>query len=80
MRDDSLLLSDDASGMIYRITYDGATGQATPFVPQPCPMLDQAARGTNVPLAMATRDQPLAAAAGHVIATGNLVGTFGEPK
>lgn len=28
----------------------------------------------------ATRDQLLAAAAGHVIATGDLVGTYAEPK
>ncbi|MBB4088157.1 YbhB/YbcL family Raf kinase inhibitor-like protein [Sphingomonas carotinifaciens] len=52
MRDGSILLSDDANGVIYRITYDGATGQAAPLAPPPGPMLDQAARGTNVPLAL----------------------------
>ena len=52
MRDGSILLSDDANGVIYRITYDGATGQAAPLVPPPGPMLEQAARGTNVPLAL----------------------------
>ena len=52
MRDGSLLLSDDANGVIYRITYDSATGQAAPLAPPPGPMLEQAARGTNVPLAL----------------------------
>ena len=52
MRDGSLLLSDDANGVIYRITYDGATGRAAPLAPPPGPMLEQAARGTNVPLAL----------------------------
>ena len=53
LRDGSILLSDDANGVIYRITYDGATGQAAPLAPPPGPMLEQAARGTNVPLALA---------------------------
>lgn len=52
MRDGSILLSDDANGVIYRITYDGATGQAAPLSPSAGPMLEQAARGTNVPLAL----------------------------
>ncbi len=52
MRDGSILLSDDANGVIYRITYDGATGEAAPLAPPPGPMLEQAARGTNVPLAL----------------------------
>jgi len=53
MRDGSILLSDDANGVIYRITYDGASGQAVPLAPPPEPMLEQAARGSNVPLALA---------------------------
>ena len=52
MRDGSILLSDDANGVIYRITYDGATGQAAPLNPPAGPMLEQAARGTNIPLAL----------------------------
>lgn len=52
MRDGSILLSDDANGVIYRITYDGATGQAATLTPPPGPMLEQAARGTNVSLAL----------------------------
>jgi len=52
MRDGSILLSDDANGVIYRITYDGATGEAAPLAPPPGPMLAQAARGDNVPLAL----------------------------
>ena len=52
MRDGSILLSDDASGVIYRLTYDGVTGQAAPLAPPPGSMLEQAASGTNVPLAL----------------------------
>ena len=51
--DGSILLSDDANGIVYRITYDGATGQAAALAPPAGPMLEQAARGTNVPLALA---------------------------
>jgi Raf kinase inhibitor-like YbhB/YbcL family protein len=53
LRDGSILLSDDANGVIYRITYDGATGKVAPLAPPPGPMLEQAARGENVPLALA---------------------------
>ena len=52
MRDGSLLLSDDANGILYRITYDGAVGPAAPLAPPAAPMLAQAARGTNRPLAL----------------------------
>ena len=51
--DGSILMSDDANGVIYRITYDGATGRAAPLAPPAGPMLEQAARGENVPLALA---------------------------
>ncbi len=60
MRDGSILLSDDANGVIYRITYDGATGQAAPLAPPAAPMLEQAARGNDVPLAL-TRPEARAA-------------------
>ncbi len=50
MRDGSLLLSDDANGVLYRVTYDGAQGGAAPVAPPAGPMLEQAARGSNVPL------------------------------
>jgi hypothetical protein len=53
MRDGSMLLSDDANGIVYRITYDGATGRAASLAPPPAPMLEQAARGNNVSLALA---------------------------
>ena len=52
MRDGSILLSDDANGVLYRISYDGARGQAAPYAPPAAPMLQQAARGSNVPLAL----------------------------
>lgn len=52
MRDGSILLSDDANGILYRIRYNDATGQASPLAPPAGPMLEQAARGSNVPLAL----------------------------
>ncbi|WP_085809995.1 YbhB/YbcL family Raf kinase inhibitor-like protein [Sphingomonas sp. TZW2008] len=68
MRDGSLLLSDDANGVLYRITYDGATGNAAPLTPPAGPMLEQAARGTNVPLALA-RPETRSAGAGRIAVT-----------
>ena len=52
MRDGSLLFSDDANGTLYRVTYDGARGQAAALTPPAGPMQEQAARGANVPLAL----------------------------
>lgn len=52
MRDGSLLFSDDANGTLYRVTYDGAQGQAAALTPPAGPMQEQAARGSNVPLAL----------------------------
>ncbi|MFV0624301.1 YbhB/YbcL family Raf kinase inhibitor-like protein [Sphingomonas sp. ac-8] len=52
LRDGSILLADDANGVLYRIAYDGATGQAAPLAPPAKAMLDQAARGSDVPLAL----------------------------
>jgi Raf kinase inhibitor-like YbhB/YbcL family protein len=65
MRDGSILLSDDANGVIYRITYDGATGQAAALTPPAGPMLEQAARGNNVPLAL-TRPEARATSAARL--------------
>jgi len=52
MRDGSLLFSDDANGILYRITYPGAAGTAAAYAPPSGPALQQAARGANVPLAL----------------------------
>jgi len=50
--DGSLLFSDDRNGVLYRVSYSG-TGNATPPSVIPAdPMLDQAARGDGVPLAI----------------------------
>jgi Raf kinase inhibitor-like YbhB/YbcL family protein len=62
--DGALLMADDANGVIYRIAYNGSAAGAalsavnsaagstvTPASPPAGPMLQQAARGTNVPLA-----------------------------
>ena len=65
MRDGSILLSDDANGVIYRITYDGATGRAAALTPPAGPMLEQAARGNNVPLAL-TRPEARATSAARL--------------
>lgn len=53
MRDGSILMSDDANGVIYRISYDGARGPAAPYAPPAGPMEEQANRGLGVPLALA---------------------------
>jgi len=68
MRDGSILMSDDANGVLYRITYDGATGQAAPLAPPAAPMLAQAARGDNVPLALA-RPEARANGTGRIAVT-----------
>ncbi|WP_066781101.1 YbhB/YbcL family Raf kinase inhibitor-like protein [Sphingomonas sp. CCH5-D11] len=52
LRDGSLLFSDDANGVLYRVTYDGASGSAAPLAPPAGPMQQQAALGRNVPLAL----------------------------
>lgn len=51
--DGSLLFSDDANGILYRVSYDGASGRAAPLNPPAGPMLEQAAQGSGVPLALA---------------------------
>jgi len=52
-KDGSLLMSDDANGVIYRVAYTGAKAVAAtpPKAPQG-PMQEQASKGTNVPLAL----------------------------
>ena len=52
MRDGSLLFSDDANGILYRVVYSGARGTAAAYAPPSGPALQQAARGNNVPLAL----------------------------
>ncbi len=53
MPDGSLLLSDDANGIVYRITYDGARGPALAYAPPAGPAQAEAMRGSGVPLALA---------------------------
>ena len=48
--DGSLLMADDANGVLYRVSYQGGR-KAAAVQPPSGPMLEQAARGTNVPLA-----------------------------
>jgi Raf kinase inhibitor-like YbhB/YbcL family protein len=51
-RDGSLLMVDDANGVIYRVAYgDNKVAAAFP-VPPSCPMLQQAVAGSGVPLAI----------------------------
>ncbi|MFL6707649.1 MAG: YbhB/YbcL family Raf kinase inhibitor-like protein [Massilia sp.] len=54
-KDGALLMADDANGVIYRVAYTGAAQRATaPMPATPAgPMQQQAAKGTNVPLALA---------------------------
>jgi Raf kinase inhibitor-like YbhB/YbcL family protein len=58
MKDGSLLMADDANGVLYRISYDGpARGAAVPMAAAPdTAMKRQAARGIGVPLAT-SRDE-----------------------
>lgn len=49
-RDGSLLMADDANGVVYRVSY-GAGGKAAPAAAPAGPMKEQAARGVGVPLA-----------------------------
>jgi Raf kinase inhibitor-like YbhB/YbcL family protein len=53
-RDGSLLMSDDANGVIYRIAYTGggAVAAGLPAAPPAGRMQEQAARGIGVPLAI----------------------------
>lgn len=52
-KDGSLLMADDANGVLYRIAYagDAARGAMLPAAPA-APMQQQAAQGANVPLAL----------------------------
>ena len=53
-RDGALLMADDANGVLYRIAYTGTDKAAGELPPAPSgPMRQQAARGNNVPLALA---------------------------
>ncbi|MGN7159772.1 YbhB/YbcL family Raf kinase inhibitor-like protein [Sphingomonas sp. SAFR-052] len=80
MRDGSILLSDDANGVIYRITYDGATGQAAPLTPPPGPMLEQAARGNNVPLALTRPETRATSAARFKVGAGGFNANGAIPR
>lgn len=53
-KDGSLLMADDANGVIYRVAYTGNSGGGkggTPAKPPAGPMQDQVNKGNNVPLA-----------------------------
>lgn len=51
-KDGSLLMGDDANGVIYRIAYDGFAGRASTSKEVPADaMKEQAARGNGVPIA-----------------------------
>lgn len=63
-RDGSLLMADDANGVIYRIAYRGpANGAAKPLVTPASAMLEQTSRGNNVPLAKDRRETTTTASA-----------------
>lgn len=52
LADGSLLFSDDANGVLYRVTHEDAQGTAAPLQPPAGPMQQQAAKGSGVPLAL----------------------------
>ena len=52
-KDGSLLMADDANGVLYRIAYTGQSKGTSALPPAPAgPMQQQAQRGNNVPLAL----------------------------
>ncbi|USX14312.1 YbhB/YbcL family Raf kinase inhibitor-like protein [Oxalobacteraceae bacterium OTU3CAMAD1] len=52
-KDGSLLMADDANGVLYRIAYSGQDKGSAPLPPPPAgPMQQQAQKGNNVPLAL----------------------------
>jgi Raf kinase inhibitor-like YbhB/YbcL family protein len=55
-KDGSLLMADDANGVIYRVAYQGKGMQAKRVEPPPDAMKNQARQGVGVPLAIA-RDE-----------------------
>jgi Raf kinase inhibitor-like YbhB/YbcL family protein len=61
--DGSLLFTDDRNGVIYRVTYTGAPNGQGPSTIPAGPMLEQAARGDGVPLAI---ERPETAAQGSL--------------
>lgn len=53
-KDGALLMADDANGVLYRIAYTGSAARGAMLPAPPAgPMRQQAAQGTNVPLALA---------------------------
>jgi Raf kinase inhibitor-like YbhB/YbcL family protein len=50
--DGSLLMADDANGVIYRIAYAGSDGSTQKVKPPANAMLEQAAQGVGVPIAI----------------------------
>ena len=51
--DGALLMADDANGVIYRIAYPAGRGRAVTAAPPAGPMVRQASKGANVPIASA---------------------------
>jgi Raf kinase inhibitor-like YbhB/YbcL family protein len=51
-KDGSLLMADDANGVIYRISYHGSDGSADVVRAPATAMLEQASQGVGVPLAL----------------------------
>jgi len=79
-KDGSLLMADDANGVIYRVAYSGNAARATPFASIPAgPMQQQAAKGSKVPLASV---RPETAARGQltVSSTGFAANAMLPPK
>jgi Raf kinase inhibitor-like YbhB/YbcL family protein len=58
----SLLFTDDRNGVLYRVSYTGTPNGLPPSVVPAGPMLEQAARGNGVPLAIARPETSTATA------------------
>lgn len=71
-KDGSLLMADDANGVLYRIAYTGNAARGAMLPPPPAgPMQQQAAQGANVPLALARPETALTAGGGRLAVSSN---------
>ena len=50
-KDGALLISDDANGVLYRVSHEQPQGKDKPFVPPAGEMKQEVSRGVGVPLA-----------------------------
>jgi Raf kinase inhibitor-like YbhB/YbcL family protein len=77
-RDGSLLMADDANGVIYRVAYQGQDGSTQRLKAPPTAMLEQASQGIGVPIAIERASAPLRLKVGVTNFDGRLPRRFSE--